>query len=437
MMLASKESKRWLMLGVTALAIAGIFSIALVAARTPQLGALKEFFGVALVVHVDLSVLVWFLCMGGMGWSALIAKHGNPWPYWSATAFWLTAAATALMAFSPFFKPWHVVKSNYIPVLDNPVFLLSLILLAAGMAVIAVELLTAYASARARRALSYVELGWLYAGLLTALALAAFFLSGHLLPNIADRDALFELLFWAGGHGLQFTYCALMMAAWLLLLQAIRGIELRPIGVFVAFALLAAGGIYSLAAFAIYPEDLLAVNAHKSRVMVEILGIGPVLMAGILIGPLLRAKAEWNAYSTALIASLVLFAFGGVLGLLISGQNVTIPAHYHGSIVGVTLALMGVAYVMLPKFGMADVSRTRLATWQPVVYATGQLMHISALAYSGGYGVLRKSPDAAEALALNVKIALGIMGMGGLLAIVGGLLFVIVIARAFFKNRRA
>ena len=441
MEIAGSYSKRWLQLGVAALAVAGLFALALVVARTPQLGAFKEFFGVALVVHVDLSVLMWFLCMGGMGWSALIVRGGNRWPYWQAAAFYLTAAATVLMALSPFFKPWHVVKSNYIPVLDHPLFLTSLTLLACGMAVMLVQLLITFRRAATRRALSWVELGWLYAGFTALLALMALFISGSLLAEPRDRDSMFEQLFWAGGHGLQFTYCALMMAAWLLLFARITEKPLTHLGIFLAFAALAAGSIYHIAAFAMYPRDLLAINAHASRVMIEILGIAPTALALMIFLPLLRflitARHVWNAYTTSLIASLVLFGFGGMLGLMISGQNVTIPAHYHGSIVGVTLALMGAAYALLPALGYADVSRTRLARWQPVVYAVGQIMHIGALAYSGGYGVLRKSPDAAEALALNVKIALGIMGMGGLLAIVGGLMFVVVMARAFWRTRRA
>ena len=41
-----------------------------------------------------------------------------------------------------------------------------------------------------------------------------------------------------------------------------------------------------------------------------------------------------------------------------------IPAHYHGCIVGVTIALMGVAYWLLPRLGFAA-PPPRLATWQP------------------------------------------------------------------------
>jgi heme/copper-type cytochrome/quinol oxidase subunit 1 len=126
--------------------------------------------------------------------------------------------------------------------------------------------------------------------------------------------------------------------------------------------------------------------------------------------------------------SLVLFIYGGILGALITGQNVVIPAHYHGSIVGVTLAFMGLAYLMLPQLGYKEVANWKLAYWQPIVYGVGQIMHISGLAYSGGYGVLRKTPAGEMAdISFSVKAALGFMGLGGLIAIIGGLMFVVVV----------
>lgn len=54
---------------------------------------------------------------------------------------------------------------------------------------------------------------------------------------------------------------------------------------------------------------------------------------------------ELSLKSFALLLSFLLFAFSGIIGLLISVVHVTIPAHYHGSIVGITIAIMG--YVCL------------------------------------------------------------------------------------------
>lgn len=132
--------------------------------------------------------------------------------------------------------------------------------------------------------------------------------------------------------------------------------------------------------------------------------------------------------------SVVLFLYGGFLGLLIQGQNVVIPAHYHGSIVGVTLAFMGYAYLMLPRLGYADVSGWKSAWLQPYIYGIGQIMHVSGFAWSGGYGALRKTPGGTyEGTA---QIAMGLMGGGAGLAAIGGLMFVIVVARSVMLSRK-
>jgi len=92
----------------------------------------------------------------------------------------------------------------------------------------------------------------------------------------------------------------------------------------------------------------------------------------------------------ALITSLLLFTVGGGIGFLIQGSDVRVPAHYHGSIVGVTLALMGLAYALLPRLGFRA-PQGRVANWQPWLYGAGQLLHILGLVWSGGYGVQRRS----------------------------------------------
>ncbi len=69
---ARKAATAWLMLGLASLVGAGLFSILLVLARTPaiqELTPLIDFFRVALVVHVNLSVLIWLLSMAGMMWT--------------------------------------------------------------------------------------------------------------------------------------------------------------------------------------------------------------------------------------------------------------------------------------------------------------------------------------------------------------------------------
>jgi hypothetical protein len=69
-----------------------------------------------------------------------------------------------------------------------------------------------------------------------------------------------------------------------------------------------------------------------------------------------------------------------------------------------------------------------LPTLQPYIYGAGQLMHILGLVWSGGYGVQRKVAGAEQVLRSTGEIAgMGLMGLGGLVAIIGGLLFVVVV----------
>jgi heme/copper-type cytochrome/quinol oxidase subunit 1 len=131
---------------------------------------------------------------------------------------------------------------------------------------------------------------------------------------------------------------------------------------------------------------------------------------------------------------MLLFTAGGLIGVTIAGANVKIPAHYHGCIVGVTLALMGVVYHLLPRLGYAA-PQGRLAVAQPWLYGAGQLMHIIGLVWSGGYGVQRKVAGAEQVLRSGAEVAgMGLMGLGGLLAIVGGLLFVVVVLQALRRR---
>ncbi|MBV2092913.1 MAG: cbb3-type cytochrome c oxidase subunit I, partial [Candidatus Thiodiazotropha sp. (ex Ctena orbiculata)] len=137
----------------------------------------------------------------------------------------------------------------------------------------------------------------------------------------------------------------------------------------------------------------------------------------------------------ALWMSLLLFFSGGALALFISGLNTMIPAHYHGSIVGVTLGLMGLGYLVLPKLGY-PLPQGRMVELQPWVYGIGQLLHISGLAVSGLMGIQRKTAGTAQGLeSVWAKASMGVMGIGGLLAVIGGILFVWIMLRTFVRGR--
>jgi cytochrome c oxidase subunit I len=425
--------ERWLWLGVFAIAVAGLYALVPVVARTPQLkglGVVQHFFDVALVVHVDLSVLVWFFAMICMGMAGMMQRHATNWPYWGAAGFACVAVSTVLMALSPL-DAWVPVKSNYIPVLHNSMFLLSLGLLLAGLIVTLLPFLLTYLRPRYLRELQALELAVVAAAITVAIGLVGYWLGARSVADDLELLDHYEQMFWAGGHIMQFAFTLLAMAAWLALLQALGGQLPKRNWAMMIYAITILGALLSLAGFIHYEFDSGEFTAHQTRMMNEWGGIGATLMAILILAKLFNIKLvrASRAYASSLIVSLALFFAGGVLGLMIAGQNVTIPAHYHGMIVGITQGLMGLAYVMLPRFGYQSVAGNRLAFWQPIVYGAGQFMHIGGLAYCGGYGILRKTAGGFENLAPDIKIALGIFGLGGLLAIIGGILFVVVMLR--------
>jgi len=140
-----------------------------------------------------------------------------------------------------------------------------------------------------------------------------------------------------------------------------------------------------------------------------------------------------SAY-TALLTSLLLFGIGGLMGFMIDGNNVKIPAHYHGCIVGVSLALMGLSYQLLSALGFSRVN-FKLSKIQLWIYASGQFLHISGLVWSGGYGVERKVAGAAQGLDSIERIAgMGVMGIGGLLSAIGGFMFIVIVLKAMINK---
>lgn len=430
----------WLLLCVFALFGAGLFSLLLVVSRTPYIQDVIPwigFFHSALVVHVDLSVLVWSLAFGGILWS-LNQRPGKPWLAWPALV--LATLGAAIITVSPFVRDAQPLMSNYIPVLQHPVFFTGLLVFAAGFTLLIINSMVFMAPVGPWMAgEGAIRFGLNAAAISAAVALICFAWSYSRMPGYLEGEPYFELLFWGGGHVLQFTYTLLMLVSWLWLASH-AGLSL-PTTPRVVLVILFVG----LACVFVSPLIYLAfplTSLEHVELFTWLMRWGGSLatlpLAIAIIVGLLRyggsSQVETLARS-ALQCSLFLFGIGGFIGFMISGSNVTIPAHYHGSIVGVTLALMGVCYLLLPRLGypLRDV---RMAIWQPVVYGGGQLLHVSGLVWSGGYGVQRKVAGAAQNLdSIERVLGMGLMGLGGLVSSIGGLLFLIVVWRAFSAGR--
>jgi hypothetical protein len=396
-----------------------------------------DFFQVALVAHVDLSVLVWFCAFGGMLWTLNSSAEGLRT---ATSGFVLAAAGAAAIALAPFLGAGRPVMANYIPVLDEPIFLGGLVVLGVGVAIVVVRGMATSLRVHLRLdGADALRFGLNASLVATAFALLAFAASFAAAPASLEPKAYYELAFWGGGHVLQFTWTLLMLVAWLWLADASGArVPLSPRVVTLLFGI----GLASVFATPIIylAYDVGSIEHHRLLTWLMRFGGGlaiPPIAAAVVIALARHRHVADDAkpLRASLLASLVLFGAGGVIGFLISGSNVKIPAHYHGCIVGVTIALMGLAYLLLPALGYARPS-VRLATWQPYVYGGGQLLHIAGLVWSGGYGVQRKVAGSEQVLRTTQEIAgMGLMGLGGLIAVIGGILFVVVMVKAMRYGR--
>ncbi|MBK7169059.1 MAG: cbb3-type cytochrome c oxidase subunit I [Gammaproteobacteria bacterium] len=430
---AARFTLGWIWLGVYALVAAGLLALLLALSRTPIIQDLvpgKEFFRVALVAHVDLTVLVWFVAGAGILWS----MHGAArYPRWSLTAFISAVSGTVMISIAPFIGTPQPLMNNYVPVLQHPWFYAGLIAVALGLVIQACVCLRANGlRLRGDDNDAVLRFALVMAALAALVAVASVALSLARLPASVSGEFYFELLFWGGGHVLQFMHTVLMLVAFVMLSSA-TGSSLpgNPRLHTALFALVVAPLLAVPLLYRFPIESREHILGFTTLMRYGGMASVPLLLLVIAgLGRRVTLSASERPLRAALICSLSLFAGGGIMGFMIRGSNTVIPAHYHGSIVGVTLAYMGVVYLLLPRLGH-PLTMPRTAFWQPYVYGIGQVMHVTALAWTGGHGVQRKTAGSAQGLdSIQEIVGMGLMGLGGLIAVIGGLMFLVVVIAA-------
>lgn len=414
------ELRLWLLLAVGALAVAGALALLLALSRTPKIQDWlpwgSDFFHKGLVTHVVFSVVVWFLAMLG-ALTAATRPGGDIW----ARAGLVAAAAGSLLLLVPTLAGWGDSSlNNYVPVLDHPLYYTGLALLGGGIA-----LASAPSLRDIRLQAPVLEFGIAIGALGVISALACFGLAWALIPAGTDRPFFNERLFWGGGHVLQFVNTILMMAAWhALAITAFGRPALPPAAARAVFASL---GLFILAAPLLYGLDVQGL-AHRVA-FTQLLWYGlalPPLVMGLGVAWLLVTERSDTTAKLALALSLAVFGLGGVAGFFLGAGDTRTPSHYHAVIGGVNLALMGMIHVhLLPALGRAAASR-RLVRSQLWLYGGGQLLHAAGFYVAGMAGIARKTAGSEQGLDSAAKlISMGIVGLGGAIAVLGGVLFVI------------
>jgi len=372
-----------------------------------------------------------------------------------------------------------VLYTSYVPLQAHPLYYLGIILFAVGALVVTCLFFATLVVAKRERtyegSVPLVTFGALTAAIIAVITLlhgAAIYIPALLwsLGYMNVDPEVYRMVFWALGHSAQQINVAAHVSIWYLL------------------AALTVGGVVvsekvSRMAFVLYILFISLASAH--HLLVDP-GMGPAwkiwntsyamylavlasmvhgftVPAGIEMGQRLRGytrgtfewlkKAPWGdpGFSGAAL-SIVIFGFlGGITGVTIGTEQINIiahntlriPGHFHTTVVGGTaLAFMAVTYYVLPLIFRKRVAFWGLAKIQPYLFGIGIVILGMSMIFQGIFGVPRRNWDISATGAPfqieyhpAVQLFQATMGIGGLLAVLGGLAYILIAVATVFFGR--
>lgn len=429
------EIRAWIGIGIAALALAGVFALLLALSRVPGSEAMfpwpVAFFEKGLVIHVVFSFVVWFLCV----FAALVAAatpvgadgtgtgHGR---MLGKPAVLCAAAALVLLGLPALLDRGEPSLNNYVPVIIDPLYYAGLAAMAAGVGAVCLRFWLNFDKTRCGEPLYRAMTA---GSVIYFLAIACFLLAWLLNIGETPSERFNEDVFWGGGHALQFLNTLLMIAAWWLLVEpnangdrAYRwavGLCLAPVAVMPLL-------------YVLFPADSGAFIATFTDMQYLLALPSTAALIGLWRGGFATPVREAGL---AVRLSLAVFLAGGFLGLFVDGADTRTPAHYHAVIAGVNLALIGLVYVRALPAANRNAVAGKAARFSLWAYGGGQLIASIGLFMAGGYGAPRKTAGDAQGVEeVGAVVGLYMNGVGALIAVLGGLTFIWLAAKALSKR---
>jgi len=374
-----------------------------------------------------------------------------------------------------------VMMTSYVPMPANPNFYLGLILFAVGALLGCFVFLGTLVVAREEKTYEG-SIPLVTFGALTACIIAVFTIASGaiiLVPTylwslgyITNIDAaMYRLIWWALGHSSQQINVAAHVAVWYAIAAIVFGA--RPLSekvsrtaffLYIAFLQLASAhhllvdpGLSSEwkifnTSYAMYLA-VLASMVHGLTVpgSIEVAQRAKGYTKGLF--EWLR-KAPWgNPVFSGMFISLIGFGFiGGISGVVMGTEQINIiihntiyvPGHFHATVViGSTLAFMALTYFLIPTLFRRQVVMPGLAKWQPYLFGIGMMVFTLSMMGAGTLGVQRRHWDMAFTNATigfdypaSAYTLMGIVGISGVVAVVGGAIFVLITVLSVFFGKR-
>jgi cytochrome c oxidase subunit 1 len=165
-------------------------------------------------------------------------------------------------------------------------------------------------------------------------------------------------------------------------------------------------------------------------------------------------KAPWsNPTFSGVFIALVGFGFlGGISGVMMGTEQlnmiihntVYVPGHFHATVVvGTTLTFMALTYLLIPVLFKREIVAPKLAMWQPYLFGFSMYFFCLVMMGAGTLGVSRRHWDMAfsgAALAYEwpgaAYLMMGLVGLAGIVAIVGGGIYIYVTVGSLLWGKR-
>jgi cytochrome c oxidase subunit 1 len=423
------------------------------------------FFEIAVLYFAASTLLKCRLAAPGMAWLAFV----------------LMVLGALVNNYSVLRGDSSVMFTSYAPMGAHPTFYLGLILFAVGALIACFVFFGTLVVARAERtyrnSVPLVTFGAITAAIIAVFTIAAgaiilipTFLWSVGLVNYID-SLMYRTIWWAFGHSSQQINVAAHVSVWYAVAAIVFGakpmsekVSRTAFLLYILFLqlasahhLLADPGLTSNwkifnTSYAMYLA-VLASMVHGLTVpgAIEVAQRKKGYTQGLF--EWLR-KAPWgNPVFSSMFISLIGFGFlGGISGVmmgteqlnLIIHNTIYVPGHFHATVVvGTTLAFMGLTYFLIPTLFRRELAFPTLAKYQPYVFGLGMSGAALFLMGAGTLGVPRRHWDigfAGNAFPYEFPGAAWLMmalaGITGLIAIVGGGMYLLITVWSVFLGRR-
>ena len=474
-------------MGVVCLLVGGIAALLVILTRWPAVHLLNaEWFYRVLTLHGINMLIFWIIFMEMAilyfaGTTLLNTRTASPKAGW--VGFGLMTLGAILVNAMIFSGNSDVLMTSYPPIKAHPLFYLGIIFFAVGTLINCINFFACvYIAQRDKTyegSMPLVAFGAVAAAIIAITTLLhgagiyipTFLWSIGVIPHM--DAAAYRIVWWGLGHPSQQINVCAMVSVWYLLATITTGA--KPLnnavcrGAFILYILfinlasahhllvdpaVSAGWKIWNTSYAMYLAVLASmIHGFTVPASIEVAMRQKGFTKG-LFGWL--AAAPWrNPGFSGIFISLVIFGFiGGITGVTLGTEQINIiahnttriPGHFHATVVGgTTLAFMALTYYVVPLIFQREFVAKGLVRWQPFIFGGGITIMAIFLSLAGSAGVPRRHWDIgfsgaqiSASLEPTAHILMGIAGVGGVIAFVGLLIYLLTtVVTVFFGKSNA